>query len=250
VMKQLARLSEMLERPFWFGVVAGSVAVLSIGWLLAELSMVPLSLNALTVALSETTTNKFTSLIAVLLIASAILIRLMLGTLWEVRLRQIAFAVIGLSGLGGCVFNLLMFADINRSEPYQLRSNPASTLAELAASMPDKYPSSDILVWLRQHAAGSELTASAEDLQSAGLAFRRLVGISHLTIHVVGKAAALSEVKIMERDFKRFQVEGATKQIWIDIEKVRSGAILCAVPTADALLFISSTDVPGCEATQ
>ena len=246
----LTRLLGALGRPFWVGIVAGCIAVLSIGWLLTAPSMAPIWLNLVVISLPETQANIFISVLVVSLIAFSILIRSMLGTRWEIRARRIAFAVIGLSVLSGGAFNLLTFADTDRSEPYQLRANSASTLAELAASMPDKYPSSDILVWLRHHAAGVELTASAEDLQSAGLAFRRLVGISHLTVHVVGKTAALSEVKIRERQFKHFQVEGATKQIWIDIEKVRSGAILCAVPSADALLFISPTDAPGCEATQ
>ena len=232
---------------FVAGLVLASVALSLIGWLLASTPLIVWG-NALASQLTQAGTSKWISIAVVNLLASAMLIRLMLATRWAEHVRKLAFAAIGLGILGGAAFNLLKFSDIDRSEPYRLRAEQLPTLAELAFSMPDKYPAREVLVWLRQHAAGAEITASVADLQSAGLASHRLLGVAHLQVRA-RKNAALS-VATANRELKRFHVVGAAKPVWIDIDQARPHAKLCAVLTVDALLLVSSADAPGCEAIQ
>lgn len=229
---------------FGLGLVCAAVVLSLIGRWLASTSAAT-GLNALASALALSRTGKWTVIAATSLLPLAVLIRLLLGTVWAERTRTIAMVAIGLGVLGGAIFNVRMFSAIDRSEAYTFRAAPSPTLAELAASMPDKFPASEVLVWLRQHAAGAELIARTEDLRSAGLAARRLLGVSHLQVRE--RKNVVLDVAIAGRQLQRFHVVGADKPLWIDTDQARPQARLCAVPTQEALLLVRLSDAAGCE---
>lgn len=166
------------------------------------------------------------------------------GERWAMRLARV---VLCLAVLCGAIFNLLTLALVDRSEVYRLRIAPAPTLAEFIVKMPDTYPSADALLWLRQHAAGARISASDQDFRSAGLAPRRLQGISHLVVRDTGTVTASPHVRDAGREFVRFQMPGAPRQLLIDVKQARPGASLCAIALLDKLLIIAAHDAPGCE---
>lgn len=179
-----------------------------------------------------------------------LLIWLTTGTRREGSAKRLARVVLCVAVLCGAVFNLLTLGIVDRSEAYRLRIASAPTLAELIVNMPDTYPAADALLWLRQHAAGARISASEPDLRSAGLAARRLQGISHLVVRDKATSNVSPDVRVVGREFVRFHVPDAPRQLLIDVRQARPGARLCAIPAADNLMIIAADDVPGCEAPE
>ncbi len=229
------------------GAIAVVLVVFPAGMSLAA-SLSPLWIAALGWGSPDDVAYKSAIVAGINLATLVVSLRLAMGTPFEAPLKRIAIQVIWLAVVVVGAFNLIVFGAIDRSEAYRIRGRPAATLAELAAHMPDKYPAADVLIWLRNHAAGALLVANETDLRSAGLATRRIQGIAQLQVQTHGKVVALPAPLAPDRMFVRFAVPGAHRQLWIDALQVRAGATLCAVPISGILLIIGAADAPGCEA--
>lgn len=230
--------------------VAVAVLVVFPGILALTSTLMPQWTTALGLLSWGFTATQFGAVAAINMTAMMLVILLTTGTGSDWWTKRLARSVLGAAVLCGAIFNLLTLGYLDRSDAYRLRIAFAPTLAGLTVNMPDSYPSANVLLWLRQHAAGAQISASDSDLRSAGLATRRIQGIAQLVVRDKGTSSVSHAVRAAGREFVRFQVPDAPRQLLIDVQQARPGAKLCAIPAADKLMIIAADDAPGCEAAE
>jgi len=149
----------------------------------------------------------------------------------------------------GTLGNLAAFVEIERSDPWRLRSSNPDSLADLLATMPraDVYPGGQVLVWLRRHAPGAVLVAGEQDLASVGLIPFQLLGFSGIKVVLKKTGYRVDSSFESSRSFQLFRMLGVRRPVGIDLRSARPDAVLCAASAGEALLIVDADLVPGCE---